>query len=142
MRMLTDRGTEYCGRMENHPYQLYLNMEDIEHSKTRPVRPQSNGIEERFHRTIQSEFYDVAFRTKVYEEVEELQKDVDIRIEHCNNGKTASRKILLWENSYADFFRCQKVGSREKYRASSSSSENCRLTTRMCQILYWFIQNI
>jgi transposase InsO family protein len=55
-RILTDRGTEYCGKIENHPYQLYLDLEDIEHTRTKVKHPQTNGICERLHRTIQDEF--------------------------------------------------------------------------------------
>ncbi len=61
-RILTDRGTEFCGAREQHEYQLYLALEDIDHSKTKAKSPQTNGICERFHRTIQDEFYAIAFR--------------------------------------------------------------------------------
>lgn len=57
IRILTDRGTEYCGKPENHDYQLYLALNDIEHSKTKANHPQTNGICERFHKTILQEFY-------------------------------------------------------------------------------------
>jgi transposase InsO family protein len=77
LRVLTDRGTEYCGKVENHSYQLYLAMEDIDHSKTKANHPQTNGICERFHRTMKQEFYDIAFRKKIYASLEELQVDVD-----------------------------------------------------------------
>lgn len=73
LRMLTDRGTEYCGKAEHHEYELYLQIEGIEHSKTKVKSPQSNGICERLHRTIQEEFYAVAFRKKLYESPESLQ---------------------------------------------------------------------
>ena len=77
MRMLTDRGTEYCGNREHHEYGLYLTIEDIDHSKTRVRKPQSNGICERFHKTMLTEFYQVAFRTKLYASLDELQTDLD-----------------------------------------------------------------
>ena len=64
MRILTDRGTEYCGKPEHHAYQLYLGIENIDHSKTKVPSPQTNGICERFHRTMKQEFYDIAFRKK------------------------------------------------------------------------------
>jgi hypothetical protein len=64
LRVLTDRGTEYCGNRESHEYQLYLAVEDIDHTRTRAKSPQTNGICERFHRTAQEEFYSVAFRKK------------------------------------------------------------------------------
>lgn len=77
MRILTDRGTEYCGAREHREYQLYLTMEDVDHTKTKAKSPQTNGICERFHKTIQDEFYSVAFRKKVYNSLEELQTALD-----------------------------------------------------------------
>ena len=76
-RILTDRGTEYCGKVETHSYQLYLAMEDIDHTKTKAHHPQTNGICERFHKTMKNEFYDITFRKKIYRTLDELQLDVD-----------------------------------------------------------------
>jgi len=92
LRILTDRGTEYCGAREHHEFQLYLAIEDIEHSKTKAKSPQTNGICERFHRTMQDEFYAVAFRKKIYSSIEELQKDLDIWLEYYNNERTHTGK--------------------------------------------------
>ncbi len=66
LRILTDRGTEYCGKVERRDYQLYLALNEIEHTKT-------NGICERFHKTILQEFYQITFRKKVYTDIESLQ---------------------------------------------------------------------
>jgi transposase InsO family protein len=77
LRILTDRGTEYKGKPEHHEYELYLQIEGIEHSKTQVRHPQSNGICERLHRTIQEEFYAVAFRKKLYIDLQDLQHDLD-----------------------------------------------------------------
>lgn len=77
MRVLTDRGTEYCGNLQHHEYELYLALEDVDHTKTKAKSPQTNGICERFHRTMLEEFYNVTFRKKVYTSLEELQMDVD-----------------------------------------------------------------
>jgi transposase InsO family protein len=77
LRVLTDRGSEYCGSIEHHEYQLYLAVENIDHSKTKARHPQTNGICERFHRTMKDEFYCIAFRKKIYHSLEELQRDVD-----------------------------------------------------------------
>ena len=84
LRILTDRGTEYCGRIENHDYELFLAIEDIDHTKTKAKSPQTNGICERFHQTIQNEFYSTAFRKKLYGSVEELQKDVHKWLDEYN----------------------------------------------------------
>jgi transposase InsO family protein len=77
LRILTDRGTEYCGAREHHEYELYLAVEDIEHTRTKARHPQTNGICERFHQTIQNEFYATAFRKKLYTTLQELQNDVN-----------------------------------------------------------------
>jgi len=76
-RVLTDRGTEYCGNPERHEYELYLAVEDIDHTRTKVKSPQTNGICERFHKTILNECYRIAFRKKLYGSLEELQADVD-----------------------------------------------------------------
>jgi transposase InsO family protein len=73
-RVLTDRGTEYCGNPERHEYELYLAVEDVDHSRTRTKRPPTNGICERFHKTVLDEFYRVAFRKKIYRGIDELQE--------------------------------------------------------------------
>lgn len=91
-RILTDRGTEYCGSREHHEFQLYLAIEDIDHTRTKARHPQTNGICERFHRTMQDEFYSVAFRKKIYNTLEELQNDVDKWLHYYNNERTHSGK--------------------------------------------------
>lgn len=93
IRILTDRGSEYCGKAETHDYQLYLAINDIEHTKTKVRHPQTNGICERFHRTILDEFYRVAFRKKIYENLEELQNDLDGWLFFYNNERTHQGKI-------------------------------------------------
>ena len=93
LRILTDRGTEYCGRPEQHDYQLYLAINDIDHTKTKVKSPQTNGICERFHKTILQEFYQIAFRKKLYKSLEELQKDLDEWMNYYNNERTHQGKV-------------------------------------------------
>ena len=95
MRILTDRGTEYCGAREHHEFQLYLAIENIDHTKTKAKSPQTNGSCERFHRTIQDEFYAVAFRKKIYSTIEELQQDLDKWLDFYNNERTHSGKFCF-----------------------------------------------
>ena len=64
-RVLTDRGTEYCGTPERHEYELYLAVENIDHTRTKTKSPQTNGIVERFHKTLLNEFYRVTFWKKI-----------------------------------------------------------------------------
>jgi transposase InsO family protein len=93
LRMLTDRGTEYCGKAEQHDYPLYLALNDIDHSKTKVRSPQSNGICERFHKTILQEFYQITFRKKLYSDIEMLQKDLDEWVDFYNNKRTHQGKM-------------------------------------------------
>ncbi len=88
LRVLTDRGTEYCGNPERHEYELYLAIEDIDHSRTKTKSPQTNGICERFHKTILDEFYRVAFRKKIYRSIAELQTDLDAWMRGYNEVRT------------------------------------------------------
>jgi transposase InsO family protein len=82
-RILTDRGTEFCGR-EGHPYELYLSIEDIDHTRTKARHPQTNGIVERFHKTMLDEFYRIAFRKTIYTSIEQLQHDLDVWLDGYN----------------------------------------------------------
>jgi transposase InsO family protein len=93
IRVLTDRGTEYCGKPEQHDYQLYLALNDIEHTKTKAHHPQTKGICERFHKTILQEFYQVTFRRKIYRSLEELQADLDEWLAFYNNERTHQGKM-------------------------------------------------
>jgi transposase InsO family protein len=103
LRILTDRGTEYCGAREHHEYQLYLALEDIDHSKTKARHPQSNGICERFHRTILQEFYQVAFRKKIYHTLDELQADLDTWLKEYNESRPHSGKYCFGKTPMQTF---------------------------------------
>lgn len=103
LRVLTDRGTEYCGNRECHEYQLYLGVENIDHSRTQAKSPQTNGICERFHRTMQEEFYSVAFRKKLYRSLEELQADVDVWLSEYNEKREHSGKYCYGKTPWQTF---------------------------------------
>jgi transposase InsO family protein len=75
-KILTDNGREFCGT-DSHPYELYLQLNEIKHKRTKVARPQTNGFVERFHRTVLDEFFRIAFRTKFYDSVDTLQADLD-----------------------------------------------------------------
>ena len=87
-RVLTDRGTEYCGNPQSHEYELYLAVENIDHTRTKARSPQTNGICERFHKTTLAEFYQVALRKKLYRSIEELQADLDAWMREYNTKRT------------------------------------------------------
>jgi transposase InsO family protein len=86
-RILTDRGSEYCGTPDRHPYELYLAVEDIDHTRTKAKSPQTNGICERFHKTLLNEFYRVAFRKTLYQRLEQLQGDLDAFLDDYNQRR-------------------------------------------------------
>lgn len=113
LRILTDRGTEYCGNREHHEFQLYLAIEDIDHTKTKARSPQTNGICERFHRTIQDEFYAIAFRKKIYQSLEELQSDLDIWMHDYNHERTHSGRYCYGKTPIETFNDSKKL-AKEK----------------------------
>ena len=103
MRVLTDRGSEYCGNREHHEYELYLDLENIDHTKTKAKSPQTNGICERFHKTILSEFYQIAFRKKIYESIEMLQNDLDEWLREYNESRPHSGKYCYGKTPMQTF---------------------------------------
>jgi Integrase core domain len=100
-RVLTDRGTEYCGNPEHHEYELYLAVEDVDHSRTKTKSPQTNGIVERFHKTVLNEFYRVAFRKRIYGSIAELQEDLDEWIRSYNENRPHQGRWFR-QNPHAD----------------------------------------
>lgn len=109
LRVLTDRGTEYCGKVENHAYQLYLAIENIDHTRTKASSPQTNGICERFHRTLKNEFYDIAFRKKIYNSIEELQIDLDHFLAKYNQQRPHSGKYCYGKTPMQTFLDSVKI---------------------------------
>ena len=106
LRVLTDRGSEYCGNREHHEYALYLELEDIAHTRTKARSPQTNGICERFNMMCRDEFYSVAFRRKVYRSVEEIQLDLD-----------AFGQVLLRQDADANVRGFDSAGQGEAFWA-------------------------
>jgi len=109
LRVLTDRGSEYCGNFERHEYQLYLALNDIDHTRTKVKSPQSNGICERFHKTILEEFYQVAFRKKIYSTLEELQRDLDDWLDEFNTRRPHQGKRCDGKTPYATWTAGKEV---------------------------------
>ena len=114
LRILTDRGTEYCGAREHHEYQLYLALEDIDHSKTKAKSPQTNGICERFHKTVLNEFYQIAFRKKVYTSLEDLQADLDKWMADYNEVRPHSGRYCYGKTSMETFMSSLHLAKEKK----------------------------
>lgn len=114
LRILTDRGTKVCGNREHHKFQLFLAVEDIDNSKTKARHPQSNGICERFHRTVQDEFYAIAFRKKGYNSIEDLQKDLDQWIDSYNFERTHQGKYCFGKTPIQTFLDAKEL-AKNKY---------------------------
>ena len=127
LRVLTDRGTEYCGNREHHEYQLYLAVENIDHSKTKAYSPQTNGICERFHRTIQDEFYSVAFRKRLYHQLEDLQADLDAWLTEYNQNRPHSGKYCFGKTPMQTFLDSKHLADEKQLdRFSVTTSSDGR----------------
>ena len=109
LRILTDRGTEYCGRVHKHDFQLFLAINDIDHTKTKVKSPQTNGICERFHKTILQEFYQITFRKKVYQSIEELQADLDEWLHHYNIERTHQGKMCCGRTPFQTMIEGKEI---------------------------------
>jgi transposase InsO family protein len=116
-RVLTDRGTEYCGNPERHEYELYLAVEDVDHSRTKTKSPQTNGICERFHRTVLEEFYRIAFRKKVYRGIEDLQADLDTWVASYNESRPHQGRWCFGKTPIQTFLDATSL-AREKIMAA------------------------
>jgi transposase InsO family protein len=112
-RVLTDRGTEFCGSHDRHEYELYLAVENIDHTRTKAKSPQTNGICERFHKTMLDEFYRVAFRKKVYETIDQLQADLDQWLAEYNQVRTHQGRYCFGRTPMQTFIEARNI-AREK----------------------------
>jgi transposase InsO family protein len=117
-RVLTDRGTEYCGSPEHHEYELYLAVEDIDHTRTKTKSPQTNGICERFHKTLLDEFYRVAFRKKIYAGIAELQADLDAWIADYNQVRTHQGRWCFGKTPMQTFLDTLPIAQEKMIQAA------------------------
>ena len=102
-RVLIDNGPELCGRQDSHPYELFLHLNDIEHTRTKVRHPQTNGAVERLHQTIQNEFYEVAFRKKLYRTLDEIQADLDAFMNYYNTERTHQGRYCQGRTPFQTF---------------------------------------
>ena len=130
LRILTDRGTEYCGAREHHEYQLYLTIEDIDHTKIKAKSPQTNGICERFHRTMQDEFYAIAFRKKMYNSLEEMQKDIDQWIQLYNNERAHSGRYCFGKTPMQTFIDSKELAKAKDVNNLFGQNSNFKLSDK------------
>ena len=122
LRILADRGSEYCGTAKRTRFALYLDIENIEHTRTKTKSPQTNGICERFHQTIQNEFYASAFRRKLYHSLDQLQEEVDAWMAECNNERAHSGKCCYGKTPMQTFIESIKLAhDRELDRIKPTS---------------------
>lgn len=124
LRILTDRGTEYCGKPDQHDYQLYLAINDIDHTKTKTRHPQTNGIVERFHRTLLEEFYNVVFRKKIFDSLEELQADLDKFIHKFNYDRTHQGKMCCGRTPWETFLAGKEIVRNKIFNQEALRVEN------------------
>jgi transposase InsO family protein len=101
--VLSDNGREFCGRPDHHPYELFLQLEGIGHRTTKVRRPQSNGFVERLHRTLLDEHFRIMGRTKWYESIDEMQKDLEAYLQHYNHDRTHQGRNMKGRVPYKAF---------------------------------------
>ena len=107
------RGTEYCGTHDRHAYELYLAVENIDHTRTKAKSPQTNGIVERFHKTMLDEFYRVFFRKKIYQTIDQLQVDLDAWMSEYNEVRSHQGRYCFGKTPMQTFLDAIPI-AREK----------------------------
>ena len=122
LRVLTDRGTEYCGNPERHEYELYLEVEDIDHTRTKTKSPQTNGICERFNRTVLDEFYRVAFRKKLYTSMEQIQEDLDAWLREYNEVRPHQGRWCYGKTPMQTFFDSLELAKEKQIPGKRESA--------------------
>ncbi len=85
------------------PYELFLQLEDIEHRTTRIRRPQSNGYVERMHKTLLDEHFRTKGREKWYESIEQMQLDLDQYLVHYNQKRPHQGRNMNGRTPYDVF---------------------------------------
>ncbi len=104
-RILTDNGKEYTTHWKSgkHDYELFLANCGITHTKIKPRCPKSNGMVERFNRTLLAEFYQVAMIKNIYSSLDQLQDDLDSFIHYYNFKRTNQGYRLKGKIPYQKF---------------------------------------
>ncbi len=128
LRVLTDRGTEFCGKPDHHAYQLYMAIENVDHSRTKAYSPQTNGICERFHKTLKNEFYDVALRKKIYNSLEDLQKDLDVWLVEYNEERPHSGRFCYGKTPLQTFLDAKHLALEKHIDPSQIQGDNLSLS--------------
>lgn len=139
LRILTDRGTEYCGNRETHEYALYLDLENIEHTRTRIKSPQTNGICERFHQTMKNEFYASAFDASC------IAHSTSCKPMWMRGWKPTTPSVRTRANTAMARRRCKPSSKVPRWRWTNNWIGSCRhplpflckLSRCVCQIESW-----
>ncbi len=111
--ILSDNGREFCGRPDNHPYELFLQLEGIEHRTTNIRRPQSHSFIERQHLTLLDEHFRIKGRTTRYESMEQKQIDLDSYLQHYNIQQPHQGRMMEGQTSYSMFKKGLKLIPKE-----------------------------
>ena len=99
LRILTDRGTEYCGKVEQHNYELCLAINDIDHTKTKPASPQTNGICERFHKDDLARVLSNYIQEEAIQYIRGITSDSRRLAKFYNTERTYQEKNVQWSHT-------------------------------------------
>lgn len=111
---MTDRGTEYCGRVDKHDYQLFLAINDIDHTRTKVKSLQTNGICERFHKTYCRSFTRSRSARSSTTSIDALQADLDEWLHHYNHKRTHQGKMCCGRTPFQTMIEGKEIW-KEKF---------------------------
>ena len=77
---------------------------------------------------MKAEFYDTAFRKKIYPDLQELQEDVDFWLSQYNNQRAHSGKYCYGKTPFQTFLDSKKIAlektNQSLYHNAISDSQN------------------
>ncbi len=117
-------GTEYCGTHDRHEYELYLAVENIDHTRTKAKSPQTNGIVERFHKTMLDEFYRIAFRKKLSGTIEGLEADLDLWRREFNQARPHKGKWCFGKTPMQTFLDALPLAREKSLQVAAANKPN------------------
>lgn len=110
-------------------YELYYAVQQVEHRTTRIGSPESNGMVERFNRTLKEEFFSVAYRKRLSESVEALQRDLDAFLSFYNERRAHHGQSHAGPDAAPDLHRASEGdGARPRPRKRSRQPHRPRVS--------------
>jgi len=111
-------------------FHVELSLHFVSRGQTRAKSPQTNGVCERFHCTIQDEFYAIVFRKKRFTSIEALQQEPDTWIKWYHEERTHSGKHGYGKTPWDTFIQSKHLALEKQVAALPWRTGEARSTDK------------